>query len=216
MEMSETTLSAALKYFLLSALSTGLLFLGILFIYIYSGSTQYDSISTLITYDSMDKFLNIGSVLIMGSLLLKLAAAPMHNYAIDLYDALPQNIAMYMMIIPKLSVLTLLYILASMGFFINLNILTFSAILSLIIGSLGLISQLKIKRFFAYSGLNHLGFILLAFYCNDMTSFFSYQVIYATSLTTIFLMLICFSGSKDRMDLHFINQLAGFYRINPL
>lgn len=105
--MSESSLSAALKYFLLSALSTGLLFLGILFLYIFSGSTQYDSISTLIMYDSKDIYLNIGSTLIIGSLLLKLAAAPMHNYAIDLYDALPQNITMYMMIIPKLSVLTL-------------------------------------------------------------------------------------------------------------
>jgi NADH-ubiquinone oxidoreductase chain 2 len=116
---SESSLSAALKYFLLSALSTGFFILGIFFIYIITGSTQYDGINLVLVYDNINPYLNIGFALILGSILFKLAAAPLHSWAPDLYDATPMNITMYMMIIPKLSVLFFLGSLIGMGIFDN-------------------------------------------------------------------------------------------------
>ncbi len=204
------SLSTSLKYFLLSALSTGLFFLGIFFIYLHTGSTQYDHINLIIQYDPM----TFGPNLILASLLLKLAAAPIHNYAIDLYDSLPKYVSMYMMIIPKLSVLSLLYILGQIHLFNHsMTIIYISAILSLIIGSIGLISNLRLIRFLGYSGLNHLGFILIAYYCNDITSFIIYQILYVTSVAIIFLIIISLNHYKDT---YFINQLAGLFKLNPL
>jgi NADH-ubiquinone oxidoreductase chain 2 len=221
---SESSLSAALKYFLLSALSTGLLFLGIFFIYMVTGSTQYDAINLVLVYDNMNPYLNIGFALILGSILFKLAAAPLHSWAPDLYDAIPTNLTMYMMIIPKISVLFLLGTLVQMGIFdsqlINspesYSILSCTAILSILIGSIGLISQLRIKRFLAYSGISHLGFILIAIYCNDQSAYLIYTLVYAASSVLIFLILISLSGYKGNRDLQFIPELAGLFRLNPL
>jgi NADH:ubiquinone oxidoreductase subunit 2 (subunit N) len=114
-KLSESSLSSTLKYFLLSALSTSLFLLGILFFYISSGSTNFDSISLLTFYSLNSLELQLASIFIFSSILLKLAAAPLHNYAIDLYTVIPLYITMYMVTIPKMGVLILLYLLSSLN-----------------------------------------------------------------------------------------------------
>jgi NADH-ubiquinone oxidoreductase chain 2 len=115
---SESSLSASLKYFLLSALSTAFLLLGIAIIYYIIGSTNYDniyiSISQLIQLSNTNTLMsvNFAFFLIVVTFLFKLSAAPLHNWAPDLYDGLHTNISIWMIIIPKITVLSLLFFLS--------------------------------------------------------------------------------------------------------
>lgn len=217
--ITAASLSASLKYFLLGALSTGLLLTGILIQYAYTGSTNYDAISGILQYPTSVenvKLVEVGSCLILGSILFKLGVAPFHNYAIDLYEAVPNNISMYMMIIPKASLFSFIQVLNEMGFFVNQGIINLSAVLSLIVGSIGLIHQWRLKRFLAMSSVTHSGLILLSLYCNATTTFIIYLTIYSVSLICLFNGLIYLGAYRSRTDLRFINQLDASQHLNPL
>lgn len=116
-----------------------------------------------------NKLLIFAIILILFTFLFKLSAAPFYHWAPDLYDGLNTNISIWMMILPKLTVFSLLYILMEFIYIPGSTdiFLLISGTLSLIIGSLALTQQWNIKRFFAFSSISHIGFILLALYCND-------------------------------------------------
>ena len=84
------SLGASLKYFLLGALASGLLLAGILIFYAYTGSTNYEVVSTIISYVKNEEIaaenyhiLDVGSCLILGAILFKLGTAPVYNYVVD-------------------------------------------------------------------------------------------------------------------------------------
>jgi len=153
---NEASLAASLKYFLLSALSTTFLLLGVSIMYYLTGSTNYEIINiNLIELGNYNKTLiEISFSLILFTLLFKLSAAPFYQWAPDLYENIENNITMWMIIIPKLTVLSFLYILTNIfTLFLNLFniqfILLISGILSIFIGSIALSNQWFIKRFLA-------------------------------------------------------------------
>jgi len=162
---SEAGLSASLKYFLLSALSTTFLFLGVSILYYKTGSTNYEIINTVSLYKKEDIYIEKGISLILFTILFKLSAAPFYQWAPDLYENIENKITMWMIIVPKLAVLCFLYSISHF-FILFLEyssiqlILIISAILSLFIGSVALNNQWYIKRFFAYSGISHIGYML--------------------------------------------------------
>ena len=121
---SESATNAGLKYFILGALSSCFILLGAALIYSYSGLTNFESIYTLIsvacsatesisTIESVNTFsalssINIGLILILGGFLFKIAAAPLHNWAPDVYNNVPTLVTTWLTIIPKLPILILL------------------------------------------------------------------------------------------------------------
>ena len=127
-----------------------------------------------------------------------------------------------MIIIPKITVLSLLLILSLENFipqnainFVDLNIFfLITGSLSLIIGSCALVQQWKIKRFLAYSGISHIGFILLALYCYDLYSYIIYFIIYAITTINIFCILLVISQSQGQ-EIKYIEQLIGLFKFNP-
>jgi NADH:ubiquinone oxidoreductase subunit 2 (subunit N) len=160
--------------------------------------------------------LQLASILIFSAILLKLAAAPLHNYAIDLYSAIPLYLTMYMVTIPKMGVFLLLYIVAGLNILTFTSIILSSAIISIIIGSISLITQLKLKPFLAYSGLTNTGLLLLAIYCNDKTTFLIYLIIYIITMISIFQILLILSKFKlGAQNLIYLSQLAGLFKFNP-
>jgi NADH-quinone oxidoreductase subunit N len=103
-------------------------------------------------------------IFILFTLLFKLSAAPFYQWAPDLYENIETKITKWMIIIPKLTVLSFLYFLTTSSSFLltsyNIQyILLISGSLSLLIGSIALNNQWYIKRFFAYSGISHIGFM---------------------------------------------------------
>lgn len=160
---SYAALSASIKYFLLSALSTSFLLLGVAFFYGLTGSTNYDINSLLFSFEPFNSYLSFPVTFIVLTLLFKLGAAPFYNWSPDLYDSIPTPITVWMTTIVKLSLLLFLiqpciFLLTSSAH----SLFLLSGLLSLIVGSLGLSAQWRIKRFLAYSAISHLGFLLLA------------------------------------------------------
>lgn len=141
----------------------------------------------------------------------------------DVYDALNSNITKWMIIIPKLTVFSLLFIIFGQdisflkGITAPFNIdivLLIAASLSLIIGSGALYRQFHIKRFFAYSGISHVGFLLLAFLSSDFHAYFIYLFIYGITTINIFSILLSLSIYKGR-EIRSIDHLKGTFNLNP-
>jgi NADH-ubiquinone oxidoreductase chain 2 len=212
---SDTATSAGLKYFLLGGLSSCLILLGAGLIYSYSGLTNFESIYSLIFVsenNSIIQVLNLGFIFIIVGLLFKIAAAPLHNWAPDVYDDSPTIVTIWLTIMPKISILILLLELYSQCFNLNIefntfeninfnfgevkNLLLISSLLSLIIGTIVGLAQTKIKRLLAYSTISHIGFILLALsIANEQSieSLLFYIIQYTITNLNTFLILIAFA-----------------------
>jgi NADH-ubiquinone oxidoreductase chain 2 len=108
---SESATSAGLKYFLLGGLSSCLILLGAGLIYTFTGLTNFESIYSLISVSDSHNIiqgLSLGFILIIVGFLFKIAAAPLHNWAPDVYDDSPTIVTIWLTIMPKISILILL------------------------------------------------------------------------------------------------------------
>lgn len=159
------SVSAALKYFLLGALASSTILLGIAILYSYTGTVSYEELSILVSVPSdYDYNILFGIGLVLVGLLFKTSAAPFHSWAPDVYDNTPNSVTTYLIVVPKLAYITVIGILSYTFIIVNsYSLLNLSAGLSLVIGAVIGISQPRIKRMLTYSTINHLGFILLAF-----------------------------------------------------
>lgn len=197
---------ASLKYFILGSLGSGLLLLGIVWIYKETGTIELINI--------LDN--QLGAILIILSILLKLAAAPFHMWAPDVYEGSPTYITSIFVIYPKLVYIYLLYTLMT-GVFSSYqstisNIFIITGILSIAIGSIAAINQTKIKRLIAYSGISHTGWILLGLSTFNIIGFISsfiYILIYILMNIFTFGLILAFNYSK-------IAEFTGFLKTHPL
>lgn len=210
---NEAGLAAALKYFLLSALSTTFLLKGVAIIYLNTGSTNYEEI--LIKKNKENNYkIELGQKLILMTLLFKLSAAPFYQWAPDLYENINTNYTMYMMIIPKI---TVIFFILNLNILDSLNtqfILLITGTLSLLIGAIALNNQWFIKRFFSFSGISHIGFILLSFYCLDTQSAILYTFIYALTTINLFSIFLILGEIKGK-EIKIIKDLKGIFKYNP-
>ncbi len=153
---------SGVKYFILSALSSGLLLYGCSLIYGFSGTTNFNLISQSI--ESVQYGLTLGVVFILVGLAFKISAVPFHMWAPDVYQGSPTSVTLFFAILPKIAALTVfirfLYIP-----FINLIeqwqlIMIFLSIASMLFGSIAAIGQKNLKRLIAYSSIGHMGYAL--------------------------------------------------------
>ena len=199
---SELAISAGLKYFLLGSLASCIILLGCGLIYSFTGLTNLDSIYSLISVIDNNNILlgfSLGLILIFIGLLFKIAAAPLHNWAPDVYANSATIITTWLTIMPKISILLVLFEIQTHinlieniniilelnplnniinnntlsfnnNYFWSKNLLLISSLLSLLIGTILGLTQTKIKRLLAYSTISHVGFILLALAINSEQS----------------------------------------------
>nr|WVH37911.1 NADH dehydrogenase subunit 2 [Dichomitus squalens] len=236
---SESATSAGLKYFLLGSLSSCIILLGSGLVYTYTGLTNLESIYNLITVSentSILQGLSLGIVFIIVGYLFKVSAAPLHNWAPDVYNDSPTIVTIWLTIMPKISILIfLLEIQSQIGnslitiFSLSLkNLLLISSLLSLLIGTIVGLAQSKIKRLLAYSTISHIGFILLALAINteqSIDSFLFYIIQYSITNLNTFLILIALgyvlkNNSQSILDsfqdIKYITELKGLFFNNPL
>lgn len=145
-------------------------------------------------------YINISFLILSVGFLFKVSAAPFHFWSPDVYDAIPTIVTTFVAIIAKISIFILLLELvhySSNSLFNNefswTTSLIVSSLLSLIIGTVLGLSQVRIKRLFAYSTISHLGFILLALTINSIESlqaFIFYLMQYSISNLNGFIILI--------------------------
>jgi NADH-ubiquinone oxidoreductase chain 2 len=238
---SETATAAGLKYFLLGALSSAFILLGSSLIYGYTGLTNLDAISSLVSVSSSDSVTQgvvLGLVIMTVGFLFKIAAAPFHNWAPDVYDGVPTIVTTWLAVMPKISIMILLLSLHSLTEGIGLSLgevtvnvwqalLLVCSLLSLIIGTVVGLAQFRIKRLLAFSTISHVGFMLLALAVSGQESidaFLFYLIQYSLTSLNAFFILLAFgylihsqtAGSGQNSDVQFISQLSGQFRQNPI
>ena len=153
---------AGLKYFVLSALSSGLLLYGCSLIYGFSGSTNFNVISDNMISNQYG--LTFGIVFILVGLAFKISAVPFHMWAPDVYEGSPTSVTLFFAVVPKIAALTV-FIRFLYVPFINMidqwqTILVFISIASMIFGAVAAIGQTNLKRLVAYSSIGHIGYAL--------------------------------------------------------
>ena len=153
---------AGLKYFVLSALSSGLLLYGCSLVYGFSGSTNFTNIS--INSANSDYGVIFGLVFIIVGLAFKITAVPFHMWAPDVYQGSPTSVTLFFAALPKVAALTVIIRFLFIPF-ANLidqwqTILIFISIASMVFGAVAAIGQSNLKRLIAYSSIGHMGYAL--------------------------------------------------------
>lgn len=260
---SESATNAGLKYFLLGGLSSCLILLGCVLIYSYTGLIYFEDIYSITAASNavsnsgslslisgdINTIIQLGLVFIFVGFLFKVAGAPFHNWAPDVYNDVPTMVTTWLTIMPKIAILIVAFELISTspiagslnsligslgsidtlgqanGVFLITNLLLISSFLSLIIGTIAGLAQVKIKRLLAYSTISHIGFLLLALSINtedSLESFIFYLIQYSiTNLNTFFILLafgyIINQGLRsNKKDINLISDLKGQFATNPL
>ena len=159
---------ASLKYFLMGSFATGFVLYGTALFYGATRSTNFEEMSrAFATASATDPILSIAFVLLMSGLGFKLAVAPFHGWAPDVYQGAPSPVAGWLSVAPKAATLiAVIRLLAAMTPLLQhsiwLKMIATLSILSMIIGNAVAIAQRDLKRMLAYSGIAHVGYMMIA------------------------------------------------------
>ena len=210
---------SGLKYFVLSALSSGLLLYGCSLIYGFSESTNFNEI--LNNSGQANYGLIFGLVFILVGLAFKISAVPFHMWAPDVYQGSPTSVTMFFAVLPKIAALTVFIRILYVPFINMIEqwelIIVFLSIASMIFGAVAAIGQKNLKRLIAYSSIGHMGYALAGLSTGTnqgIQSSITYMTIY------IFMNLAFFSClfMLRRNDEYFekIDDLSGLSKNHPL
>ncbi len=210
---------SGIKYFVLSALSSGLLLYGCSLLYGFTGSTNFELIA-----DQLDRE-NVGAVFAMVFILVglafKISAVPFHMWTPDVYEGAPTSITSFFAVVPKVAGLALLIKFMFVPFSKILiewqTIIIFISISSMILGAVAAIVQTNIKRLLAYSSIGHIGYAL-AGVATGAVSGYNSSVVYITiyvvmnigAFSCLYLM------KKDGEYKENISDLSGISKKHPV
>lgn len=221
------SIEAALKYFVLGALASGVLLYGMSMIYGATGHLELTRIADVISSGKAERLaLVFGVVFVVSGLAFKLTAAPFHMWTPDVYQGAPTTVTLIIGAAPKLAAfaVTLRFLVEGLhGIAIDWQpMLLVLAVVSLALGNLTAIVQKNLKRMLAYSTISHMGFILLGLlagvfdgqtHAQAYGASLFYVVIYVlTTLSTFGLILLM---SRRGFECENINDLKGLNRRNP-
>ena len=210
---------SGLKYFVLSALSSGLLLYGCSLVYGFSSSTNFSQIS--LSYGDSTQGIIFGMVFILVGLAFKISAVPFHMWAPDVYQGSPTSVTLFFAILPKIAALTV-FIRFLYTPFINLidqwqTIIIFLSIASMLFGAVAAIGQKNLKRLIAYSSISHMGYALagLTTGTNEgIQSSVSYISIYLVMNLAFFSCI--FMLKREDKYYESIDDLSGLSKNHPL
>jgi NADH-quinone oxidoreductase subunit N len=210
---------SGLKYFVLGALSSGILLYGCSLIYGFSGSTNFDLISKSIsdTYFA----LVFGLVFIISAMCFKIAAVPFHMWTPDVYEGAPTPVTGFFALAPKVAAIGLFARLLIEVFdplIVNWQpIIIFVSVASMILGSVAAIGQNNIKRLMAYSSIGHVGFALVGLSAGTfegIRGLLIYLTIYVVMNIGAFACILCMR--RDNVLVEDINDLSGLAKRQPI
>ena len=210
---------AGLKYFVLSALSSGLLLYGCSLIYGFSGSTNFEIIASQLNSD--EYALTFGIVFILVGLAFKISAVPFHMWAPDVYEGSPTTVTLFFTMVPKIAALTVFIRFLYVPFLELIDqwqmILVFLSIASMLFGAIAAIGQKNIKRLIAYSSIGHIGYALagVASASNDgIQSSVIYLTIYIVMNLGLFSCLLMLRRNDNYYES--IDDLSGLSKNHPI
>jgi len=215
----ERSTEAGLKYFVLSALASGLLLYGCSLIYGFTGSTNFEIISA--NLDEANTGAVFGIVFIIVGLAFKVSAVPFHMWTPDVYEGSPTSVTSFFALVPKIAAISV-FIRFMYVPFVNVisqwqNIIIFLSIASMILGAVAAIGQSNIKRLMAYSSIGHMGYALagLAAGTNSgIQSTIIYLIIYLVMNLGAFGCI--FMMKRENVFYENINDLSGLSKNHPM
>jgi NADH-quinone oxidoreductase subunit N len=211
---------AGLKYFVLGALSSGMLLYGASLIYGFTGTTDFARLATLLAAGSVGQLgLVFGLVFVLAGLAFKISAVPFHMWTPDVYEGSPTPVTAFFAAAPKVAAMALLVRVAVQPFAGLLHdwqqVLTFVAIASMLLGAFAAIGQTNIKRLLAYSSIGHMGYALVGLAPGSqegVRGVVAYIIIYSLSTLAVF---ACVLAMKRRdQPVENIADLAGLGQTN--
>jgi len=214
---------AGLKYFVLGALSSGLILYGISLIYGYAGSIDYVDVSYRLRDASAQGHLGIlvGIVLMCAALAFKVSAVPFHMWTPDVYEGAPTPVTAFFATATKAAGLAMFLRLLYLPFAGQWQqwhqIIIFIAIASMLLGSFGGLAQANIKRLMAYSSIANVGYMLVGLAVagrDGLQALLIYLAIYFVNVLGVFAVILCLRRQSKPVDA--ISDLSGLGKTNPV
>ena len=210
---------SGIKYFVLSALSSGLLLYGCSLLYGFTGSTNFDLIANQLYKENTGAVFSM--VFILVGLAFKVSAVPFHMWTPDVYEGAPTSITSYFAVVPKVAGLALLIKFMFIPFSNILlewqSIIIFISVASMILGAVAAMAQKNIKRLLAYSSIGHVGYALAGVATGAISGYQSaivYISIYVIMNIGAFSCLYLLK--KDGQYRENISDLSGISKKHPL
>lgn len=211
---------AGLKYFVLGALSSGIMLFGISLVYGFAGTTGFAGLGEAL-HGALPIGALIGLVFTMVGLAFKISAVPFHMWTPDVYEGAPTPVAAFFAAVPKV---------AAMGLLVRTMLEAFGgaseswrmivatmAVLSMFLGAFGAIGQTNIKRLLAYSSINNIGFALIGLAAaspGGASAVLIYMAVYAVMTLGAFIAVLELRDAEGR-PVESIAMLGGLHRSRP-
>ncbi len=210
---------AGLKYFVLGALSSGMLLYGASLVYGFTGSVLFPEIAAVIATTGVHLGLVFGLVFIIAGLAFKVSAVPFHMWTPDVYEGAPTPVTAFFASAPKLAAMAL-FIRVMMTPFAGAvdqwqQIIVFVSLASMALGAFAAIGQSNIKRLLAYSSIGHMGFALVGLAAGSqqgVSGVVIYMMIYMIMTLGVFACVIAMRRNGAQVEE--IADLAGLSRTN--
>ncbi len=211
---------AGLKYFVLGALSSGLLLYGASLVYGYAGTTLFSGIISAATEGEVPLGLLFGLIFVIAGLAFKVSAAPFHMWTPDVYEGSPTPITAFFATAPKVAAMGLFARVVHDAFGGAVNdwsqIIAFLSVTSMFLGAIAAIGQRDIKRLMAYSSIAHMGFALMGLAAGTaagVQAMLIYMAIYVTMNIGTFAFIL--SMEKDGQPVTDIDSLQNYSKQEP-
>ncbi|MCC5974033.1 MAG: NADH-quinone oxidoreductase subunit NuoN [Rubellimicrobium sp.] len=217
---SARSTEAGLKYFILGALSSGMLLYGASLTYGYTGTTLFSGIFEAAA-DGVSLGLLFGLVFLITGFAFKVSAAPFHMWTPDVYEGAPTAVTAFLATAPKMAAMALFARVVHEAFGAVVGdwqqVVAFLSVLSMFVGAIAAIGQTDIKRLMAYSSIAHMGFALMGLAAGTafgVQAMLIYMTIYVTMNVGTFAFIL--SMEKDGKPVTDIRALNMFARREPL
>ena len=211
---------AGLKYFVLGALSSGMLLYGASLIYGFTGHVDFAGIATAAASGQASLGLTFGIVFVAAGIAFKVSAVPFHMWTPDVYEGAPTPVTAFFAAAPKI---------AAMALFVRVvlealepvkaewqQIVAFMSLASMILGAFAAIGQRNIKRLMAYSSIGHMGYALVGLAAGSEAGVYGILIYLATYLAmTAGAFAVILSMRRDGVMTEDIDSLAGLSRTSP-
>jgi NADH-quinone oxidoreductase subunit N len=212
---------AGLKYFVLGALSSGMLLYGASLLYGFTGHTEFSGIAAALKAHGSSTGIVFGIVFVLAGLSFKISAVPFHMWTPDVYEGSPTPVTAFFAAAPKIAALALITRVVTSGLGPVTHdwqqILVFVSVASMLLGAFAAINQRNIKRLMAYSSIGHMGYALVglsAGTAQGVESVIVYVALYAAMTLGAFACILAME--RDGEPVEDISELAGLARSNPL
>ncbi|HCQ81458.1 MAG: NADH-quinone oxidoreductase subunit N [Rhizobiales bacterium TMED143] len=213
---------AGLKYFVLGALSSGMLLYGASLIYGFSGTTNFTGIAAAFTTENgvLPLAQVVGMVFLLAGLAFKISAVPFHMWTPDVYEGAPTPMTAFFAAAPKLAGMAVFLRVVISAFPDALvawqQIIIFISIASMVLGAFAAIGQTNIKRLMAYSSIGHMGFALVGFAAGSedgVAAVILYMTLYGIMTLGAFACIL--SMRRDSGMVEQIKSLSGLSQVRP-